>query len=64
MIGLYHYIAAGMFAGFALLELLLAGRNFPAVAHWRLKGTAFMLLYFALATYSPLFWDGWLGEHR
>jgi sterol desaturase/sphingolipid hydroxylase (fatty acid hydroxylase superfamily) len=23
-----------------------------------------MLLYFALATYSPLFWDGWLGEHR
>ena len=64
MIGLYHYIAAGMFAGFALLEILLAGRNFPAVTHWRLKGTAFMLLYFALATYSPLFWDGWLGEHR
>ena len=63
-IGLYHYIAAGMFAGFALLELLLAGRKFPAVTHWRLKGTAFMLLYFALATYSPLFWDGWLGEHR
>ena len=64
MIGLYHYIALGLFAGFALLELLLAGRKFPAVTHWRLQGTAFTLLYFALATYAPLFWDGWLGEHR
>ncbi len=64
MIGLYHYIAAGLFAGFALLELLLVGRKFPAITHWRLQGTAFTLLYFALATYAPLFWDGWLGEHR
>ena len=64
MIGLYHYIAAGLFAGFALLELLLRGRSFPPVTHWRLKGTAFMLLYFALATYAPLFWDGWLGQYR
>ena len=23
-----------------------------------------MLLYFAAATYAPLMWDGWLGEHR
>jgi hypothetical protein len=64
MIGLYHYIAASLFAGFALLELIVAGRNFPPVTHWRLKGTAFMLLYFALATYAPLFWDGWLGQYR
>ena len=64
MIGLYHYIAAGLFAGFALLELVLRGRSFPPVTHWRLKGTAFMLLYFALATYAPLFWDGWLGQYR
>jgi sterol desaturase/sphingolipid hydroxylase (fatty acid hydroxylase superfamily) len=64
MIGLYHYIALGMFAGFALLELVSRGRNFPPVARWRLKGAGFMLLYFALATYAPLFWDGWLGEHR
>ncbi|HKH28335.1 MAG TPA: sterol desaturase family protein, partial [Sphingomicrobium sp.] len=64
MIGLYHYIAAGLFAGFALLELVLRGRTFPPVMHWRLKGTAFMLLYFALATYAPLFWDGWLGQYR
>ena len=64
MIGLYHYIALGMFAGFALLELVSRGRNFPPVARWRLNGAGFMLLYFALATYAPLFWDAWLGEHR
>jgi sterol desaturase/sphingolipid hydroxylase (fatty acid hydroxylase superfamily) len=64
MIGLYHYVALGMFAGFALLEVVSRGRSFPEVARWRLKGTGFMLLYFALATYAPLFWDGWLGEHR
>jgi sterol desaturase/sphingolipid hydroxylase (fatty acid hydroxylase superfamily) len=64
MIGLYHYVALGLFSGFALLELLIRGRDFPPVTHWRLKGTAFMLLYLALSTYAPLFWDGWLGEHR
>ena len=64
MIGLYHYVAVGLFAGFALLELLSRGRSFPEVTHWRLKGAGFTLLYLALATYAPLFWDGWLGEHR
>jgi sterol desaturase/sphingolipid hydroxylase (fatty acid hydroxylase superfamily) len=64
MIGLYHYAAIGLFAGFAVLELVLRGRNFPAVTHWRLKGVAFLLLYLAISTYAPLFWDGWLGEHR
>jgi sterol desaturase/sphingolipid hydroxylase (fatty acid hydroxylase superfamily) len=64
VIGLYHYVAIGLFAGFALLELVSRGRKFPEVARWRIKGTGFMLLYFALATYAPLFWDGWLGEHR
>ncbi len=64
MIGLYHYIALGLFAGFAALELIARGRQFPAVTRWRIKGTAFLLLYFALATFSPLLWDGWLGQHR
>lgn len=64
MIGLYHYIALGLFAGFAALELVLKGGRFPDVARWRLRGLAFTLLYFALATYAPLFWDGWLGQHR
>src|SRR5687768_2180011 len=64
MIGLYHYLAAALFAGFALLELVTRGRRFPAVTNWRLKGLGFALLYFALATYAPLFWDGWLGRYR
>ncbi len=64
MIGIYHYFAIGLFAGFALLELISRGRNFPEVTRWRLKGIGFMLLYLALTTYAPLFWDGWLGEHR
>ncbi len=64
MFGLYHYVALGLFAGFASLELVSQGRRFPAVAHWRIRGVAFLLLYLALSTYAPLFWDGWLGEHR
>ena len=64
MIGLYHYVALGLFAGFALLELVSRGRNFPQVSRWRIKGVAFALLYFAVATYAPLMWDAWLGEHR
>ena len=64
MIGLYHYIAFGLFTGFALLELVSRGRLFPQVSRWKLKGAAFALLYFSVATTAPLVWDGWLGEHR
>lgn len=64
MLGLYHLIALGLFAGFAAIDLLTRARDFPDVRHWRLKGIAFTLLYFAAATYAPLLWDGWLGEHR
>lgn len=64
MIGTYHYLALGLFAGFALLELVAHGRAFPAIARWKLKGAGFALLYFAIGTYTPLLWDGWLGEHR
>ena len=64
MIGLYHYIAVGLFAGFAALDLVARARRFPDVNYWRLKGTAFMLLYFAVSTYAPLMWDGWLGQHQ
>lgn len=64
MLGLYHWVALGLFAGFAAIDLVARARAFPDVAYWRLKGVAFMLLYFAAATYAPLMWDGWLGEHR
>ncbi len=64
MIGVYHYIAAGLFATFALLDLVARARVFPKVALWRLKGAAFVALYFSVATVMPLFWDGVLGQHR
>lgn len=64
MFGLYHYVALGLFGAFAALDLVARARAFPEIARWRLKGVAFMLLYFALATFSPLLWDGWLGAHR
>ncbi|HEV2746839.1 MAG TPA: sterol desaturase family protein [Allosphingosinicella sp.] len=64
MIGIYHYIAAGLFAAFGLLDLLASARHFPDVTFWRLKGAAFTLLYFAAATAGPLMWDAALAEHR
>lgn len=64
MFSTYHFIAYGLFLGFAALDLVSRARQFPAVTNWRLKGLAFTALYFALATYAPLFWDGWLGQYR
>jgi sterol desaturase/sphingolipid hydroxylase (fatty acid hydroxylase superfamily) len=64
MFGIYHYIALGLFAGFALLDLMIRARAFPDVPNWKLKGAAFMLLYFALATFAPLMWDGLLGQYQ
>lgn len=64
MIGLYHYVALGLFTGFVLLELVSKGRLFPNVDRWRAKGAAFTLLYMAVGTFAPLMWDGWLGQYQ
>jgi sterol desaturase/sphingolipid hydroxylase (fatty acid hydroxylase superfamily) len=64
MFGIYHYIALGLFAGFALLDFAIRARSFPDVPMWKLKGAAFMLLYFAVATFAPLMWDGLLGQYQ
>lgn len=64
MFSTYHLIAYGLFLSFAALDFAARARRFPDVARWRLKGLAFAMLYFALATYGPLFWDGWLGQYR
>ncbi len=64
MLGLYHYIALGLFAAFAVADLAIKARRFPSVRFWRVKGIVSTLLYFAAATYAPLLWDAWLGEHR
>ena len=60
----YHWISLGLFASFAMLECVSKGRDFPPVRRWRIKGLAFGLLYFAVATFAPLMWDAALGAHQ
>ncbi|TNE59347.1 MAG: sterol desaturase family protein [Sphingomonadales bacterium] len=61
----YHLISYGLFAAFALLEILRAGqgRVFPKMPAWKLRGVAFAALYFAVATYAPLMWDSAIGAY-
>lgn len=64
MIGLYHAIALAMFLGLAALDYLIRSRKFPDISYWRWRGVGFTLLYFAVTTYSPLLWDGVLGQYQ
>ena len=63
MFGIYHFIALGLFGLFCVLDLAARARRFPEVRLWQIKGVAFTALYFAVATYAPLMWDGLLAEH-
>lgn len=64
MFGTYHYIALGLFAGFIALELIGRAQPWPEIGGWRLKGLAFTLLYFFVATFAPLLWDSRLGQYQ
>ncbi len=64
MIGTYHYIALAMFLVFVVLDLAARARRFPDVPLWQAKGVLFTLAYFAVATYAPLLWDGFLGQYQ
>jgi sterol desaturase/sphingolipid hydroxylase (fatty acid hydroxylase superfamily) len=64
MFGTYHLIALGLFVAFAAVDLVARARVFPDVPNWKLKGIAFTLLYFAVATFAPLMWDGLLGQYQ
>ncbi|MXO58666.1 fatty acid hydroxylase [Altererythrobacter salegens] len=64
MLGIFHLIALGLFIGFAVVDTAARARLFPAIPHWKLKGIAFALLYFAVVTYAPLMWDGFLGQYQ
>jgi sterol desaturase/sphingolipid hydroxylase (fatty acid hydroxylase superfamily) len=46
------------------LDFARPARRFEPVPFWRLKGSAFFVLYFAISTYLPFVWDGFLAEHR
>jgi sterol desaturase/sphingolipid hydroxylase (fatty acid hydroxylase superfamily) len=58
------YIALGLFAAFALLDLVAGARIFPRIRNWRLKGIVSTALYFAISINAPLLWDGLLGQYR
>lgn len=60
----YHWIALALFAMFVLLELVGSARKFPLVRHWRAKGVASAVLYFAIAAIAPLAWDEALGRYQ
>ena len=61
---LYHYIALGLFAAFALADTIGRRTGFPRIAFWRVMGVVSFLLYFAIATYAPFLWDSFLGSHQ
>ena len=58
------YPTLGLFASFATADFLLRAREFPHVRLWRAMGIVSMLLYFAIVTYAPFLWDGWLAGHQ
>ena len=61
---LYHYVALGLFAAFALADTLGRRTGFPHIAYWRVMGAVSFLLYFAIATWAPFLWDSFLGAHQ
>jgi len=63
-LGLYDYIFFGMFAGFAGIDFFYKERQFPSSRLWKIRGVVSLLVYFLVATYSPLLWDSWLGQYR
>lgn len=64
MFNIYNLILAGAIGAFVLLDTLVPARRFPQLTWWRLRGVAAMVLYFALASYSPWLWSDWLGQYR
>lgn len=61
---LYHFVALGLFAAFALADFVVGARTFPDIRLWRTLGIVSTVLYFAIATYAPFLWDGWLGARQ
>jgi len=61
---IYHYIVLGIFAAFAIADHLGKRTAFPDVRYWRLMGFASFVLYFAIGTFAPFMWYGFLGGYQ
>lgn len=62
--GTYHYVFAGLFALFAVLDHFGKGHRLDDVRYWRALGLLSLLIYLVIITYAPFLWDGLLGQHR
>ena len=62
MFTIFDGVFFAMFAAFAVFDFAYSARVFPNMRLWRARGIASVVVYFALATYAPLMWAGWLGE--
>lgn len=54
----------GVYLLFLLADVLWPARAFPTIRRWRAKGLLFFVLYIALSTAAPLFWDEHLARYR
>lgn len=52
-----------LFVSFALLDTVIPARKQTQVALWRTRGLMGFFLYYAIAFYAPVLWDGLLAEH-
>lgn len=64
MFGLYDYFFFSVFAGLALLDMIVPARHFPRISGWRIKGLVSAALYYLISSYSPFLWDAWLGQYQ
>ena len=52
-----------LFVSFALLDTIIPARKQTQVALWRTRGLIGFLLYYVIAFYAPVLWDGLLAKH-
>lgn len=54
----------GAIAALMLLDIVAPARAFPKVRLWRLRGVLGFVMFVAVSTLAPTFWDEALGRHR
>ena len=63
MFSMFDYIFFGLFAGFAVLELVHTRRPFPKMRAWRVRGVLMLAVYWVVVTYAPMLWDETLATY-
>ena len=58
------YIFYVIYGSLMIWETLIPAKKLPLVKTWRLKGIIAFTLFFTLASYLPLLWDGFLSQYQ